>query len=25
VTACPFVGPGEPAVPVTAASEEVTP
>jgi oligopeptide/dipeptide ABC transporter ATP-binding protein len=25
VTACPFVGPGEPAVPMTAASEEVTP
>ncbi len=25
VTACPFVGPGTPAVPVTAASEEVTP
>jgi peptide/nickel transport system ATP-binding protein len=25
VTACPFVGPGDPAIPVTAASEEVTP
>jgi peptide/nickel transport system ATP-binding protein len=25
VTACPFVGPGDPAVPVTTASEEVTP